>query len=274
MEKVKKMSDTDPLLPNADGVIEPLADLDISEAEAKTSWKNNMKNCLSSIFTTSSLKYVVMGGSDGICVPFALSAGVAYATESTRAVQVAVLAELFAGAFSMGVGGFFMEQTEEQVESSLMRKYDLNTQGKIKQKLVDLLKPVGVTPIFDNMDEHFEQRKNIVEELLKIQEDDSVSQVCKIARSSITVGGSYFLAGIIPALPYFLISNVKKAMMVSFIVGFLWLVIFGGLIGKFAIGSNDCGVISKQAAQYLIIGSLAVLLSFVSDFVANEWQNA
>lgn len=47
----------------------------------------------------------VIGLSDGLTVPFALTAGLSSFGES-RLVVVGGVAELFAGAISMGVGGF------------------------------------------------------------------------------------------------------------------------------------------------------------------------
>ena len=49
--------------------------------------------------------YSVIGLSDGLTVPFALTAGLSSLGES-RLVVVGGVAELIAGAISMGIGGF------------------------------------------------------------------------------------------------------------------------------------------------------------------------
>ncbi|KIJ36894.1 hypothetical protein M422DRAFT_91520, partial [Sphaerobolus stellatus SS14] len=54
---------------------------------------------------------IVIGLSDGLTVPFALTAGLSSLGES-RLVVVGGVAELIAGAISMGIGGFLASQSE------------------------------------------------------------------------------------------------------------------------------------------------------------------
>jgi len=56
----------------------------------------------------------IIGLSDGLTVPFALTAGLS-ALGSTRVVIYGGLAELIAGAISMGLGGFLAAKSEEWV---------------------------------------------------------------------------------------------------------------------------------------------------------------
>lgn len=56
---------------------------------------------------------VIIGLSDGLTVPFALTAGLS-GVGSTRLVVIAGLAELVSGAISMGIGGFLSAQAELQ----------------------------------------------------------------------------------------------------------------------------------------------------------------
>jgi vacuolar iron transporter family protein len=50
---------------------------------------------------------VIMGVSDGLTVPFALAAGLSGARAPSSLVLTAGLAEVAAGAISMGLGGYF-----------------------------------------------------------------------------------------------------------------------------------------------------------------------
>lgn len=54
----------------------------------------------------------ILGLSDGLTVPFALTAGLA-AMGSTKVVILGGLAELMAGAISMGLGGYVGAKSEE-----------------------------------------------------------------------------------------------------------------------------------------------------------------
>lgn len=56
----------------------------------------------------------IIGISDGMTVPFALTAGLAYLGD-TKVVVLGGLAELIAGALSMGLGGFIGAKSEAYV---------------------------------------------------------------------------------------------------------------------------------------------------------------
>ena len=49
---------------------------------------------------------IIIGVSDGLTVPFALAAGLSGANASSSIILTAGLAEVAAGAISMGLGGF------------------------------------------------------------------------------------------------------------------------------------------------------------------------
>lgn len=51
---------------------------------------------------------VIMGVSDGLTVPFALAAGLSGASAPSYLILTAGLAEVAAGAISMGLGGYFL----------------------------------------------------------------------------------------------------------------------------------------------------------------------
>jgi VIT1/CCC1 family predicted Fe2+/Mn2+ transporter len=62
--------------------------------------------------TMMALRDFVVGTSDGLTVPFALSAGLSGAVHSNSIILVAGLAEIVAGTISMGLGGYLAGQTE------------------------------------------------------------------------------------------------------------------------------------------------------------------
>src|SRR5271156_1088146 len=57
---------------------------------------------------------VIIGLSDGITVPFALTAGISGAIDSNAIIITAGLAEICAGSIAMGLGGFLSAKTEEE----------------------------------------------------------------------------------------------------------------------------------------------------------------
>lgn len=90
---------------------------------------------------------VIIGLSDGLTVPFALTAGLS-GIGSSRIVVLGGLAELIAGAISMGVGGFLASQSErdhfrylrQQTRERVQRSCD----GEIEREVHGVLGPLGV----------------------------------------------------------------------------------------------------------------------------------
>ncbi|GLB40002.1 putative VIT family protein [Lyophyllum shimeji] len=89
----------------------------------------------------------IIGLSDGITVPFALTAGLSSLGES-KFVILGGVAELIAGAISMGIGGFLASQAErdryrylrQETAARVMRSCD----GELEREVADVLGPVGV----------------------------------------------------------------------------------------------------------------------------------
>src|SRR6476661_7788838 len=70
------------------------------------------------------IRDVVIGMSDGLTVPFALSAGLSGAVNSSTVIVTAGLAEIVAGSIAMGLGGFLAGRTEaDHYQSELSREY-------------------------------------------------------------------------------------------------------------------------------------------------------
>src|SRR5580658_1621287 len=72
----------------------------------------------------SFLKDIVIGLSDGITVPFALTAGISGAVSNNNIIITAGIAEICAGAIAMGLGGYLAGKTEEEhYYNELNREY-------------------------------------------------------------------------------------------------------------------------------------------------------
>lgn len=89
----------------------------------------------------------VIGLSDGLTVPFALTAGLSSLGES-RLVVLGGIAELIAGAISMGIGGFLASQAERDHYRFLKRHTSSRVlrscKGEIEREVYAVLGPVGV----------------------------------------------------------------------------------------------------------------------------------
>ena len=89
----------------------------------------------------------VIGLSDGLTVPFALAAGLSSLGES-KIVVLGGVAELFAGAISMGIGGFLASQAERDHYRYLRRhtaqRVHYTCTAEMEREVTEVLGPVGV----------------------------------------------------------------------------------------------------------------------------------
>ncbi|UZJ54218.1 hypothetical protein CBS101457_003538 [Exobasidium rhododendri] len=90
---------------------------------------------------------VIIGLSDGLTVPFALTAGLAGVGDS-RIVVLAGLAELVSGAISMGVGGLLSAQAELShynfVSRQTAARVSQSCFGEMEREVCTILEPFGV----------------------------------------------------------------------------------------------------------------------------------
>jgi vacuolar iron transporter family protein len=95
----------------------------------------------------SCLPHSVIGLSDGLTVPFALAAGLSSLGES-KLVVLGGIAELIAGAISMGIGGFLASQAERDHHRYLRRTIKARVQrccdGEMEREVHAVLGAVGV----------------------------------------------------------------------------------------------------------------------------------
>jgi len=91
---------------------------------------------------------VIIGLSDGLTVPFALTAGLS-SIGNSRLVVIGGIAELIAGAISMGVGGFLASQAERDHFRYLRRttrdRVLRSCSGEMEREVHAVLGPVGVS---------------------------------------------------------------------------------------------------------------------------------
>lgn len=86
-------------------------DVESARSESSGVCKQNEKSGLK-IVDSRVISDVIIGLSDGMTVPFALTAGLS-ALGDTKVVVFGGLAELIAGAISMGLGGYLGAKSEE-----------------------------------------------------------------------------------------------------------------------------------------------------------------
>ncbi|TVY32819.1 Vacuolar iron transporter [Lachnellula subtilissima] len=210
------------------------------------------------------MRDIILGFSDGLTVPFALTAGLS-SLGSAKLVILGGLAELFSGAISMGLGGllaaltershYFAEEQREKDEVRLtpqlereeiyvlMEEYDVGR---------DAITPF-VNALVANEDKWVKFMMDFELKMEKVEKKQAWISAGALA-------GSYFAGGFIPIIPYFAMKSVTNALFVSIGVTVLMLLVFGFVKNKNTVGTTRCGF--KGAAQTLVTGVLAAGASY------------
>lgn len=212
--------------------------------------------------SSEALRDFVIGMSDGLTVPFALAAGLAGAVDSTGVIVTAGIAEIAAGAISMGLGGYLGARTEkehyEAEHSRELREVELVPKVEAKE-VSDILSDFGVPqeqlPVV--VGAICQNPQKWVEFMMKFELGLERPNPRRLVESPLIIGGAYVFGGLVPLLPYIALQQVARALPVSVAVSLIALVAFGGFKGYFT-GQN----MVKSAMQTTVIGSLAALTAY------------
>jgi len=214
-------------------------------------------------FTASdTIRDVVIGMSDGLTVPFALTAGLSGAVASTHVVVIAGLAEVAAGAIAMGLGGYLAARSDaDHYESERRREFEEIATKKDDEieEIETIFESYGLTkaqiaPIVDGM---VANPESWVDFMMRFELGLELPASRRALFSSSTIGFSYVLGGFVPLLPYFVIATLHDALMWSIGVTAAALFAFGYVKGRFT-GAD----VIKSAAQTMLVGGAAAAAAF------------
>ncbi|KAJ1658434.1 Protein ccc1 [Dispira simplex] len=211
----------------------------------------------------------ILGLSDGLTVPFALAAGLSSLDNATLVVT-AGLAELVAGAISMGLGGYLAGKSEmDHYDSERKREYQevQDVPEEEEQEIVDIFAPYGLTredlnPMLVRLRSDPEK---FVDFMMKFELCLEKPSEYRSLVSGITIGISYFIGGIVPLVPYMIFPDTTTALLVSVAVTLLALMLFG-IVKARAIGQSG---VFKSAWQTMLIGAAAAAASYALVYLFN-----
>jgi VIT1/CCC1 family predicted Fe2+/Mn2+ transporter len=203
------------------------------------------------------VKDIVIGMADGLTVPFALAAGLSGAVNSGGIVITAGLAEIAAGSIAMGLGGYLAGRTEvDHYATELKREY-FETDAfpeKEKAEVREVLETYGVSSESSKLiaNEMAKDKDKWVNFMMRFELGLEKPDPKRAAKSAFNIGVAYIVGGLVPLSPYFFISEIHTALLVSVAVTLAALFIFGFLKAK-AIGQHAF----KGAVKTVLIGALA-----------------
>lgn len=222
-------------------------------------------------FTASeSIKDIVIGMADGLTVPFALAAGLSGTLSNTATVVIAGLAEIAAGSIAMGLGGFLAAKTEhEHYESEMKReKWEIvHLPKRERQEVEDVFREWGLEgeTLQKATDAVCQDEEKWVDFMMKHELGLENPDPKRARNSSLTIGISYIIGGLIPLSPYMLIHDSVEALMFSVLMTLIALFIFGFFKAKF-MGTKTW----KSAFFTMLTGGLAAGVAFfVAKLIAH-----
>ncbi|RKU48686.1 hypothetical protein DL546_009507 [Coniochaeta pulveracea] len=208
-----------------------------------------------------------IGLADGLTVPFALTAGLS-TLGSTRTVWLAGLAELVAGAISMGLGGW------------LGAKSELESYKEKRREIAELIAsdPTAIAASIQSTFAAYFLPASVLEAMIKhlsAQETDLATDfitrfehgqeepaTSRALTSAFTIALGYFLGGLVPLIPYFFVTSVVTGLWISSVVMAIALFVFG--YGKTAavVGRKGYRAVRKSllgGIQMIVVGGVAAV---------------
>ncbi len=215
-------------------------------------------------FTGSeTVRDVVIGMSDGLTVPFALADGLSGAVSNHWLIVIAGAAEMAAGSIAMGLGGYLAAQSDTDSYRAELRRErrEVEEVPEVERAEVrEIFAGYGLSgAALEAAVEAIAADKEawvrfMMREELRLEEPHPQ----RALRSSLTIGGSYILGGIIPLLPYLWPIAVQTALLLSAIVTLVALGVFGWVKGHFT-GLPPL----RSAAQTMLVGGLAAGVAYL-----------
>ncbi len=208
------------------------------------------------------LRDVVIGLSDGLTVPFALAAGVSVAVASSKIVVTAGLAEIVAGSISMGLGGYLAARTDiDQYLSERGRELrEVQLVPHLERDEVrDIFREYGLggTELEQVVDHIVADPDRWVDFMMRFELGLERPHVNQAPVSALTIAISYAIGGLVPLIPYILISDVPYALLVSITLTLVALFLFGGYKARMTRTPRLRGAI-----QTTLIGAAAAAAAF------------
>jgi VIT1/CCC1 family predicted Fe2+/Mn2+ transporter len=205
---------------------------------------------------------LVIGMSDGLTVPFALAAGLTSAAAASRLVVTAGLAEIAAGAISMGLGGYLAARSEAEHYAAEQRREEEEVLEKPHAERAEVaavfrhygLSDEQISPILAS----FEKNESAwVDFMMRFELGLERPEPGRSARAALTIGGAYAVGGFVPLAPYFFFSDARAALPWSAACALAALFTFGWLKGKV---TTDRPL--RSALETALIGAAAAAAAF------------
>lgn len=208
---------------------------------------------------------IIIGMSDGLTVPFALTAGLSGVLNTNHLIIVSGLSEIAAGCISMGLGGYLAGESEvEHYDSELEREFsEIESVPDTELKEVnDILVDLGVEESLSRQValQISKDKVRWADFMMKLELNMERPAKNRAAKSAMTIALSYLVGGFIPLFPYIVFKVSKDGFYASCVVTIIALLFFGYFKSKVTGQPLVKGTI-KVAMTGIIAAAAAYLLA-------------
>jgi len=151
----------------------------------------------------------IIGLSDGMTVPFALTAGLS-TLDNTKVVVFGGLAELIAGAISMGLGGYLGAKSEEESYKATLKETCKQTSSESSDTeavISHIFTPYELPPpILKDLTAHLSKSPKLPSFLMNFQHTLPEPSGSRAITCAFTIAFGYFAGGFVPLMPYFFVG--------------------------------------------------------------------
>jgi len=206
----------------------------------------------------------IIGLSDGMTVPFALTAGLS-TLGNTRIVVFGGLAELIAGAISMGLGGYLGAKSEEEsYQATLEETCKQTSESSDTQAVIsDIFSPYELPPpILKDLTAHLSKSPKLPSFLMNFHHTLPEPSGSRAITCAFTIAFGYFAGGFVPLMPYFFVGPHDAFYALRWSIATMAVALFLFGYGKtcFLIGWKDPSNIRRGligGVQMVLIGGVA-----------------
>ncbi len=199
------------------------------------------------------LSEMVIGMSDGVIVPFALTVGLSRVIQSESVVGMTGIVALAAGAIAMGVGGYLTGKSE----TGLYKPVSESTGSK--EEVKSFFANLGMSEELQaKVAEDVIREKQEWSEIITTSETQTRQHNRQATRTGLTIGLSYALGGLLPVGPYLLMGPATRALPVSIVISLLSLMMLGYLKSRVTGLAPIRGILLTT-----LTGSLAAAGAFI-----------
>jgi len=207
----------------------------------------------------------IIGLSDGLTVPFALTAGLS-TLDNTKVVVFGGLAELIAGAISMGLGGYLGAKSEEESYRATLKDTDqqVNINPESTDTIInDIFAPYNLPEyLISDLSTHLSQSSQLSSFIMNFHHQLPEPSGSRAITCALTIALGYFIGGFVPLTPYFFVGpdeafyalrwSIATMVVALFVFGYVKTCFVSGWKGTQNIRRGVTG-----GVQMVIVGGVA-----------------